>query len=264
MRFIKSMAIPLILISIAVILYSCSKKPTDSGKENERTAGFDGLWFGAFVVQPNQKMYMAFALIDPRGESFWGIYDTTYFDFNVNLHGTLKTENNLIKGNLDVLTINGKTDEQVQIYDGKMITTLYQGKNVRGLVAKFSGNAQVFSGSGDLSMTADDPDYFRASDLDSVTGTWSLIEEDGITTIIIARTGKITGGTNWGAQFSGSIELINAARNLYRIRSFNISGADQPYDGAYHGLATVLNQTLIVVCVKNDGSFMWGDGFDRE
>ena len=75
-----------------------------------------------------------------------------------------------------------------------MITTLYQGKNVRGLVAKFSG----------------------------------------------------------------SIELINTARNLYRIRSFNISGADQPYDGAYHGLAIVLNQTLLVVCVKNDGSFMWG------
>jgi len=45
--------------------------------------------------------------------------------------------------------------------------------------------------------------YNTGSSLAIVTGSWTLVEEDGITTITIDDDGKISDGTNWGAQLSG-------------------------------------------------------------
>jgi len=128
----------ILVFSIAFLLInfqSCSKKSTNNDEGEKAKIECDGIWFGSFIVQPERQLHMAFALIGPDGKSFFSIYDTTYFDFVINLHGWLKTEKELIKGTLEVLTLGGKTGEQVQIYNGKIVSTMFEGKNVRGLVA---------------------------------------------------------------------------------------------------------------------------------
>jgi len=191
-------------ILLVINLQSCSKKSTNNDEGEKAKIECDGIWFGSFIVQPEQQLHMTFALIGPEGESFFGIYDTTYFDFVINLHGWFKTEKELIKGTLDVLTLEGKTGEQVQIYNGKIVSTMFEGKNVRGLVTKFLSDVAVLNGSGDLSRAADDPVYNIGSCLASVAGSWTLVEEDGVTTITITNDGKISGGTNWALNLAAN------------------------------------------------------------
>ncbi len=254
----------MILIFASIICNSCSKSSTGNDSDQSKTVEFDGIWRGPFILQPEQDKRVTVGLIDPNGEAFLGLEDRSGVDFSLNLHGNLKSENDLIKGDLDVLNIEGKTGEKVQIYNGRIVTTMFEGKNVRGLVGKFTSNAQELNGNGDVSLAALDSVYFLGSSMQKVTGSWALHEEDGITTITIKSDGQISGGTNWGAHFSGQVELINKNKNLYRIKSFVITGADQPYDGQYHGVATVMDNELVVACVKTDGSYMWIDSFTRQ
>lgn len=252
------------LIFFLLILWAgCSKGPTNSDDNNppsDVAFDADGIWIGAFTFRENGQVsqnLITYALIAPDGRSFFMVPDTGYdFYYNPAAVGICRYNGSAIEGQLKIFKSAYYNNGSLTITAGKVFQSTADNKTFTNLTAKFSGTADPLMGSGDLVMTLIDSAYSLPSSLSLISGHWSFVDEYNVTTFLdIAADGNFSGGNNVGGQFKGRFSLIDADKNLYDITSFTISNLEQPWDGTYQGLATLEQNELTCVIVKQDDSF---------
>lgn len=93
------------------------------------------------------------------------------------------------------------------------------------------------------------PIYERDASLNSVAGTWELVDGAYTFTMTVNASGAISGGDSEGCAYSGSLSVPDAAYNIYGV-SLNVANCGAE-NGSYSGYATLgddvaTNDTLVL------------------
>ena len=264
----RTFLIAFILLPVTLlwtISSSCSKSST-APETSPVAAAVDGLWAGGFIFKEQGKAVgnlPAFALIAPDGRAFFTILSFEMGGYHLAAYGKLYSGKVEISGSLSIYDSTGTAAGVLSIAKGKTVESTANGKKFYNFVAEFRGTAAPLEGRGDLTITRMDSAYNLPSSLNTLAGHWELIEEDVTTFLDVNASGNFSGGNSAGCRFSGKIDLIDARKNLYDVKSFTISQCGAPWDGLYQGLAAVVDEDLVLTLVKQDGSFGFFVNFSR-
>ncbi len=238
------------------LFVGCNKHSTEPEPQPQIHA-MDGFWLGSFMLKEKDStnQIVASGVIAPTGETFILTLSPEEPFYRILAYGDLFKAQGAIQGNLSLYDTLGNSCGVLNIFNGRILETTQNGKTWYSLVAQFSGTAPPLQGRGDLVMTALDSMYQLASSLSAVAGHWEYTGDNAVTYLDISNTGNFSGGNNWGCQFTGKIEIINARKNLYNISTFTISQCGSPWDGDYRGLAFIADAELHWLVMKRNESF---------
>lgn len=198
------------------------------------TADATGVWEGT-ITQNGVGTYSVTGLITGGQMRFISVDGNALYEGTVSVSGstlTATTTNYIIDGGIfSTSTLTG---------------TVVTASSISGTFTSSDG------GSGSFSLTYD-PITTRGSSLATITANWFVTDGVYSMSIPIDATGAINGSDSDGCVYTGQVNIIDPAVNIYGV-SLTASACGL-YDGAYSGYAVVADDTgmndILVFTVSN-------------
>lgn len=183
-----------------------------------------GIWEGTFFSNVTKHTHQVIGIITETGEARFIVDSRGQYSGNINVSGDVVTG-----------TLRAYAPIGYIFPDGSIVGNV----SVTGKVKTKVSLSVTYAGVGDSgSFTLIyNSRYERDSSLALISGTWAMSDAGYILTFTVNDNGTFTGSDSDGCVYNGTVSIINADYNAYRMNL--VVSSCGIFNGSYSGLATV-------------------------